>query len=198
MKTIGIILVVVIGIGALFGITIWGTYSGIISKDEGVVEAWGNVESTYQRRADLILGLVKMVKAYAKHERETFQAVTEARASIGKIQISEKMLTDPAMIAKFQAVQGELSSALSRLMAVAEAYPDLKANEGYLKLQDQLEGTENRINVARQRYNGAVKRFNISIRNPLGRLVNNWFLNLEKKVPFKAKDGADVAPEIDI
>ena len=186
------------GIVVLAIVIIWSTYSGIISKDEAVVESWGNVEATYQRRADLIPSLVKIVKSYAKHEKETFQAVTEARASIGKIQISEKMLSNPEMLNKFQAAQGELSSVLSRLMAVAEAYPDLKANEQYLKLQDQLEGTENRINVARQRYNKAVRMFNVSIRQPVGAFVNNTFLHLEKKFPFKAKKGADIAPVIDM
>ena len=192
------VLAVVGGIIVLLVAVIWSTYSGIISKDEAVTESWGNVEATYQRRADLIPSLVKIVKSYAKHEKETFQAVTEARASVGKIQISEKMLSNPEMLNKFQAVQGELSSVLSRLMAVAEAYPDLKANEQYLKLQDQLEGTENRINVARQRYNKAVRMFNVAIRQPVGAFVNNTFLHLKKRVPFKAKEGADIAPVIDM
>ena len=192
------VLAVVGGIIVLLVAVIWSTYSGIISKDEAITESWGNVEATYQRRADLIPSLVKIVKSYAKHEKETFQAVTEARASVGKIQISEKMLSNPEMLNKFQAAQGELSSVLSRLMAVAEAYPDLKANEQYLKLQDQLEGTENRINVARQRYNKAVRIFNVAIRQPVGAFVNNTFLHLEKRVPFKAKEGADIAPVIDM
>ena len=189
---------VVGGIIILLIIVVWFTYSDIVSKDEVVKESWGNVQATYQRRADLIPNLVKIVKSYAKHEKETFQAVTEARASVGKIQVSEKMLSNPEMLNKFQAAQGELSSVLSRLMAVAEAYPDLKANKQYLKLQDQLEGTENRINVARQRYNKAVRMFNVSIRQPVGAFVNNTFLHLEKKFPFKAKKGADIAPVIDM
>ncbi len=198
MKVLGIIFGGVMVIVLLAVMIVWSTYSGIISKDERVAESWGNVEATYQRRADLIPGLVKMVKSYAKHEKDTFQAVTEARASIGKIEISANDLSDPAMIGKFQAMQGQLSGVLSRLLAVAEAYPDLKANQQYLKLQDQLEGTENRINVARQRYNKSVRAFNISIRTPLGSLVNGMFLHLEKKVPFKAQVGAEVAPAIDM
>src|SRR6266702_8128195 len=134
------------------------------ANEEGVIAAWGDVEASYQRRADLIPNLVEVVKGYAKHEAETLQAVTEARAKVGSIQVFKQILNDPQSFAKFQQAQGELSGALSRLMVEVEKYPDLKANQNFLDLQNQLEGTENRINVARQRYNQAVEIFNGSIR----------------------------------
>jgi LemA protein len=171
-------------------------YNQIQKNEEAVFAAWADVEATYQRRADLIPNLVETVKAYAAHERETLQSVTEARARIGQMSISAKDLDDPAAVARFQAAQGELSGALSRLLVVAERYPDLKANQNFLDLQHQLEGTENRINVARQRYNQAVATFNTSIRTFPNRLTNSWLLHLERKEPFKADAGAEVAPKV--
>lgn len=186
----------VLAIAGFLLFAIWSTYSSIVAKDEGAIEAWGNVESTYQRRSDLIPNLVKVVKQYADHENETLVAVTEMRASVGQIQISPEMLSDPEQLAKFQAAQGELGSVLMRLMAVAESYPDLKANVNFLKLQDQLEGTENRINVARQDYNSSVKSFNQSIRGPFGSLVNAMFTHLDRRSPFEAQAGSEIAPEV--
>src|SRR6266702_5890274 len=171
-------------------------YNTMQANEEAVIAAWGNVESSYQRRADLIPNLVEVVKGYAKHEADTLKAVTEARAKVGSMQVSKQMLNDPQSIAKFQQAQGELSGALSRLMVVVEKYPDLKANQEFLDLQDQLEGTENRINVARVRYNKAVQEFNTSIRTFPNSLTNSLLLHLARKEPFKAEEGAKVAPKI--
>jgi len=171
-------------------------YNQIQKNEEAVFSAWADVEATYQRRADLIPNLVETVKAYAAHEQDTLIAVTEARASVGKAQISTGDLSDPAALQKFQQAQGDLSGALSRLLVVVERYPDLKANQNFLDLQHQLEGTENRINVARQRYNQAVQSFNSSIRTFPNNLTNNFLLHLERKEPFKAEAGAEVAPKV--
>lgn len=139
-------------------------YNTMQANEEAVIAAWGDVESAYQRRNDLIPNLVEVVKGYAKHEADTLKAVTEARASVGGMKVGKEIINDPAAIAKFQQMQGQMSGALSRLMVVAEKYPDLKANQNFLDLQKQLEGTENRINVARERYNKQVQAFNTSIR----------------------------------
>lgn len=171
-------------------------YNQIQSNEEAVFAAWGDVEATYQRRADLIPNLVETVKAYAAHERETLEAVTSARAQVGQMNLSTGDLSDPAALERFQAAQGQLSSALSRLMVVVERYPELKASQNFSDLQHQLEGTENRINVARQRYNEAVQVFNTSIRTFPNNLTNNFLLKLERKEPFKAEPGAAAAPRV--
>ncbi len=171
-------------------------YNQIQKNEEAVFAAWADVEATYQRRADLIPNLVETVKAYAAHEKETLQAVTEARASVGQARIDTAALGDPAALQNFQQAQGALSGALSRLLVVAERYPDLKANQNFRDLQHQLEGTENRINVARQRYNKAVQTFNGSIRTFPNNLTNKFLLNLERKEPFKADAGAEQAPKV--
>jgi LemA protein len=171
-------------------------YNQIQKNEEGVFAAWADVEATYQRRADLIPNLVETVKAYATHEQDTLLAVTNARASVGKTQINAKDLGDPAAMQKFQQAQGALSGALSRLLVVVEKYPDLKANQNFRDLQHQLEGTENRISVARQRYNKSVQTFNSSIRTFPNNLTNNFLLNLERKEPFKADAGAEKAPQV--
>ena len=158
--------------------------------------AWGDVESSYQRRSDLIPNLVEVVKGYAKHERETLTAVTEARAKVGSIQVSKNILDDPKAFSQFQQAQGEMSSALSRLMVVVEKYPDLKANQNFQDLQHQLEGTENRINVARTRYNKSVEVFNTSIRIFPNSLTNSLLLHLKMREPFKAEAGAERAPKV--
>lgn len=171
-------------------------YNSIQKNEEAVFAAWGDVEATYQRRADLIPNLVETVKAYAAHEKETLTEVTNARSKVGQMNISADKLGDAASMQQFQQAQGELSGALSRLLVVAERYPDLKANQNFLDLQNQLEGTENRINVARQRYNAAVQTFNTSIRTFPGNLTNQWLLKLERKEPFKADAGAAQAPKV--
>ena len=171
-------------------------YNTMQANEEAVIAAWGNVESSYQRRSDLIPNLVEVVKGYAKHEAETLTAVTEARAKVGSMQVSKEVLNNPAAMNKFQQAQGELSSALSRLMVVVERYPDLKANQNFMDLQKQLEGTENRINVARERYNASVQVFNTSIRTFPNSLTNSLLLHLQRKEAFKAEEGAKVAPKI--
>jgi LemA protein len=150
-------------------------YNTMQKYEEAVFGAWGNVESSLQRRADLIPNLVETVKGYAAHEKETLQAVIEARSKATSVKLSAK----------------DLSNA-----EVVERYPDLKANQNFLALQDQLEGTENRINVARQRYNQAVERFNFAIRKFPNNLTNNLLLNLERKEYFKAEEGTKKAPQV--
>ncbi len=140
-------------------------YNDFQAKDEATKAAWGEVINQYQRRADLIPNLVNTVKGYASHERETFEAVTKARAAATSFQITPEVLNDPQAFSKFQQVQGELSSALSRLMAISENYPQLKADTSFRDLQSQLEGTENRITVARQRYIAAVQEYNVLARS---------------------------------
>lgn len=171
-------------------------YNTMQANEEAVIAAWGNVESSYQRRTDLIPNLVEVVKGYAKHEADTLKAVTEARAKVGSMQVSKDVLNNPESLNKFQQAQGELSGALSRLMVVVEKYPDLKANQNFMDLQKQLEGTENRINVARERYNKSVQVFNTSIRTFPNSLTNSLLLHLPRKEAFKAEEGAKVAPKV--
>ena len=171
-------------------------YNEMQVKEESVFAAWGDVEAAYQRRADLVPNLVEVVKAYAKHENQTLTAVTEARAKVGSIQLSKEMLSQPQAIDRFQQAQSQLGGALSRLLVVAEQYPNLKANENFLGLQNQLEGTENRINVARVRYNRAVQDFNTSIRTFPNSLTNSLLLHLTRKEPFRADEGARTAPKV--
>jgi LemA protein len=190
------ILLFVILSALLVGLNSCG-YNTMQANEEAVKAAWGDVEASYQRRNDLVPNLVEVVKGYAKHETETLQAVTEARAKVGSIQASKNILDDPKALAQFQEAQGAMSSALSRLMVVVENYPDLKANQNFLDLQHQLEGTENRINVARTRFNKAVETFNTSIRVFPNSLTNSLFLHLKMREPFKAEAGAEKAPKVD-
>lgn len=171
-------------------------YNTIQMNEEAVKAAWGDVEAAYQRRNDLIPNLVEVVKGYAKHEKETLQAVTEARGKVGGIQAGADMMNDPRVFAQFQEAQASMSSALSRLLVVVERYPDLKANQNFRDLQVQLEGTENRINVARSRYNRAVQEFNTSIRVFPNNLTNSLLLHLKPKEPFRAEAGAEKAPQV--
>jgi len=171
-------------------------YNEMQENEEAVFAAWGDVEATYQRRADLIPNLVATVKGYANHEQETLQAVVEARSKAAQLNVSAKDLGNTEAVGQFSAAQGQISSALSRLMVVVERYPDLKANQNFLDLQHQLEGTENRINVARQRYNQTVQTFNSSIRIFPNSIINKHLLNLERKEPFAAQAGAETAPKV--
>ncbi|MFA6055050.1 MAG: LemA family protein [Thermodesulfovibrionales bacterium] len=182
---------------SLMVLTISGCgYNIMQANEEAVKAAWGDVEASYQRRTDLIPNLVEVVKGYAKHEKETLMAVTEARAKVGSIQMSKDMINNPDAFARFQQAQGAMSSALSRLMVVVEKYPDLKANQNFQDLQNQLEGTENRINVARVRYNKSVETFNTSIRVFPNSMTNSILLHLKLKEPFKAEAGAEKAPQV--
>ena len=172
-------------------------YNVLQGNEEAVFKAWGDLDSQIQRRSDLIPNLVATVKGYASHERQTLQAVVEARAKATSVTLKVENLSDPQAVERFQAAQGELSSALSRLLAVAEAYPDLKANQNFQDLQNQLEGTENRISVARQRYNAAVETFNFSIRSFPYSLTNNLLLHLKRKEYFQAEAGAQQVPKVE-
>jgi len=171
-------------------------YNSLQATEEEVFKAWGNVESNLQRRADLIPNLVETVKGYAAHERETLEAVVEARAKATSVQLAPKDLSNAQAMQEMLQAQGGLSSALSRLMVVVERYPDLKANQNFIDLQNQLEGTENRINVARQRYNDAVQAFNTMVRKLPYSLTNSLLLHLERKEYFKAESGAEKAPTV--
>ncbi|HML53692.1 MAG TPA: LemA family protein [Solidesulfovibrio magneticus] len=180
---------------ALFGLTGCG-YNEMQTNDEAVKAAWGNVEATLQRRLDLIPNLVETVKGYASHEKDTLTAVTEARAKATQIKLTPETLADPKAMAAFQQAQGQMQSALSRLLAVAENYPQLKADQNFRDLQHQLEGTENRINVARQRYNEAVQVYNSSIRTFPNSMTNSMLLHLTPKEYYKADDAAQQAPKV--
>lgn len=171
-------------------------YNVIQQLEEKVFKAWGDVEANLQRRADLIPNLVETVKGYATHERETLEAVINARAKATSVKVSADDLSDPAALQRMQQSQGELSSALSRLLVVVEQYPDLKANQNFKDLQNQLEGTENRINVARQRYNQTAEEFNASIRTFPNSLTNSLLLHLKRKEYIKAEEGAKAAPKV--
>ena len=180
---------------ALFGLTGCG-YNEMQTNDEAVKAAWGNVEATLQRRLDLIPNLVETVKGYASHEKDTLTAVTEARAKATQIKLTPETLADPKAMAAFQQAQGQMQSALSRLLAVAENYPQLKADQNFRDLQHQLEGTVNRINVARQRYNEAVQIYNSSIRTFPNSMTNSILLHLAPKEYYKADDAAQQAPKV--
>lgn len=171
-------------------------YNSLQMKEEAVFKAWSDIEATLQRRGDLIPNLVETVKGYAKHEKETLEAVVNARAKATSVQLDVKDLGNAQAMEQFQAAQGGLRSALGKLMLIVEKYPDLKANQNFLDLQTQLEGTENRINVARQRYNQEVEKFNSSMRKFPESLTNNFILHLERKEYFKAEEGAKSLPKV--
>jgi LemA protein len=171
-------------------------YNQMQTNEEAVNAAWGNVESALQRRLDLIPNLVETVKGYAGHEKDTLTAVMDARSKATQVKITPETINDPQAMAAFQAVQGQMQSSLSRLMAVVENYPDLKANQNFRDLQNQLEGTENRINVARQRYNQVVETYNASIRTFPNFITNSLVLHLKPKEYFKADEAAKQAPKV--
>lgn len=171
-------------------------YNTMQQQEEAVFAAWGDVESNLQRRGDLIPNLVNTVKGYAAHEKETLTGVIKARADATSVKLTPKDLSNPQALAQFQKAQDGLSSALARLMVVVERYPNLKADQHFKDLMNQLEGTENRINVARVRYNEAVQNFNYSIRSFPNSITNSFILKLEKKEYFKAEESAKKAPEV--
>lgn len=173
-------------------------YNDFQSKDEATKAAWGEVVNQYQRRADLIPNLVNTVKGYASHERETLEAVTAARARATSIQVTPEVLNDPAAFQKFQQTQGELSSALSRLMAVSERYPDLKADTSFRDLQSQLEGTENRITVARQRYIASVQDYNVLARRfPTNLTAMMFGYDVKPSFTVENEKAISTAPTVD-
>ncbi len=172
-----------------------GTYNTMVTQDEGVKTAWSQVENQYQRRMDLIPNLVNTVKGYATHEKETLEGVVSARAEATKTTIDPSNLNEESM-KKFQAAQGELSSALSRLMLVIERYPDLKANQNFSELQAQLEGTENRISVERKRFNETAQSYNTYIRSFPTNILAGMF-GFQPKAYFSAESGAEKAPKVE-
>lgn len=187
------IVIVVIAIIMLVG-SLTSSYNGMVENQEEATTALANVQATYQRRADLIPNLVETVKGYAKHEEQTLTEVVNARAKATQITLDAENMT-PEKMKEFQAAQGELSSALGRLIAVGEAYPDLKANENFKDLQVQLEGTENRINEARMKYNEAVQRYNQGIRS-FPKVLFAGMFGFDKMNKFEAAEGAEKAPEV--
>ncbi len=191
---VAVVVILIVGIGMYSYIK--NTYNNMVTLEENVTQKWAQVENVYQRRADLIPNLVEVVKGYAGHERETLEAVVNARSKVGgQINIGPEMLNNPEAFAKFQQAQGALTSALQRLMVVVERYPDLKADQRFADLQVQLEGTENRISVERGRFNEAVQGFNTTIRQFPTNIIAGFF-GFEQKVYFQADAGAEKVPEV--
>lgn len=183
-----------IGVLAVIVIFFYVTYNGFVHKEEGVKTAWSNVETQYQRRADLIPNLVNTVKGYAAHESTTLQDVTDARTRATSINLSVEDMT-PAKLAEFQQAQSQVGSALGRLIAISENYPDLKANQNFLELQAQLEGTENRIAVSRKDFNETAKQYNVSVRRFPANLVAKLF-GFDQKPYFEGAEGSETAPVV--
>lgn len=173
------------------------TYNSLVSADENVEASWAEVQNQYQRRLDLIPNLVSTVKAAAKHENDVFTQVAEARSKAGgQINVSDEILNDPEAFARYQQIQDQLGSSLQRLLAVSENYPELKANENFISLQDQLEGSENRITVARQRFNENAKVYNKIVRTFPTNIIANMS-GFEKKSYFTASSQAQTAPKVE-
>lgn len=187
---------IVLGIIVVLVFWLFSSYNGMVSQQEQATTELANVQAQYQRRADMMPQLAKIVKAYAKHEKETFEEVTKARASVGQVKLDADNLTADKL-KQYTAVQGELASAFSKLMVVAEKYPELKASENFQALQKQEEGTENRIGEARRKYNEAVQSYNQTIRRMPNALVAGMF-GFEKMPKFEAAEGAEKAPDLDI
>ena len=197
MKSLSRKNLILLAVGGLLLICVFwsfSTYNGLVGQDEVVTTAWGNVQTQYQRRSDLIPNLVNVVKGYAKHEKETLEAVVSARARATQITVSADGLT-PEKLQQYQQAQGQLSTALGKLLAVSESYPNLKANENFSELQAQLEGTENRISESRTRYNKAVQGYNISVRKFPGNIVAKMF-GFAPKAKFEAAENAQNAPTV--
>ena len=186
--------IIILAIVAL--LEIWGVsaYNRLVHSEEAVNTAWSQVENQYQRRSDLIPNLVNTVKGYASHESQTLQDVTEARARATQITVDPANLT-PEALAEYQRAQGDVTAALSRLLMVREAYPDLKANQNFLELQAQLEGTENRISVERKRFNEAARAYNVTIRRFPTNLLAGMF-GFTPKPYFEAEEGSERAPQV--
>lgn len=186
--------IAIIVLVVLCGVFVVGKYNSMVSLDENVTKVWADVEAAYQRRADLIPNLVATVKGYAEHEKSTFEAVTEARAKVSSMNLNVEDLTEENL-AKYIEAQSQLSGALSRLIAVSESYPELKASEQFSELQAQLEGTENRINEVRKKFNEAAQVYNVAVRKFPGNIIANFF-GFERRAEFKAEAGAKKAPTV--
>ena len=189
---LGAIIVVI----AVLLTSVWGTYNSIIIQQQNVETKWAQVENVYQRRADLVPNLVATVKGYAAHESSVLEAVTASRAQAGSIQMTPEMLNDPAAMQMFQQAQAGLSSALSRLLVVVEQYPNLKADQTFLALQSQLEGTENRITVERMRFNEAAQGYNTRILQFPANIIARFF-GFQQKAYFESEPGSEKAPVVD-
>ena len=187
-------LISIIAVVAILILWIVSSYNKLVNYDESVIKAWANVESQYQRRADLIPNLVNTVKGYAQHESQTLEDVVAARAKATSIQIDPSNIT-PEQLQQYQQAQNQVGSALGRLLAVAESYPDLKANENFRDLQVQLEGTENRIQKSRTEYNEAVRDYNLRVRRFPGNIVASIF-GFDTKTPFQSEAGSEKAPTV--
>ena len=190
------VLGVIVLIALLIGLSVQGTYNSIVAQQQNVEAQWGQVQNVYQRRADLIPNLVATVKGYAAHESNVLEAVTASRSQVGSLRVTPDILNNPAEFQKFQQAQAGLTSALSRLMVVVERYPDLKANQNFLELQSQLEGTENRITVERRRFNEAAQAYNTRIMQFPANIVARFF-GFQPKPYFQAAEGAEKAPVVD-
>ncbi len=177
-------------------VPVWNSYNNMVSLDQDVNAKWAQVENVYQRRADLVPNLVATVKGYASHEREVLETVTASRAQVGSVQVTKDILNNPAEFQKYQQAQTSLSSALSRLLLVVERYPDLKANQNFLDLQSQLEGTENRIAVERMRFNESAQRYNTRIKQFPDVVVARIF-GFKEKQYFQATPGSEKPPVVD-
>ncbi len=195
MKKNVLITIIVLAVIGMIAAWLIGRYNIMVTMEENVENAWGQVENQYQRRMDLIPNLVSTVKGYATHEQSTYTAVMEARAKATQITIDPANAT-PEQLAAYQNAQGELSQALGRLLAVAENYPELKANENFKQLMDQLEGTENRITFARNTFNDTAKEYNTFIRRFPANIVASMF-GFQYKPYFKAEEGAEKAPKVE-
>lgn len=187
--------IILMAVIAIFSLTSCSTYNGMVTKEEAVKSAWSNVETQYQRRADLIPNLVSTVKGYASHEESTLTAVVDARAKATSVNISMDELT-PEKLAEYQKAQSAVTSALGRLIAVSENYPELKANQNFLELQAQLEGTENRITVARKSFNDATNDYNVTVRKFPANIVAMIF-GFDQKPYFEADESASQAPKVE-
>ena len=192
MKKSVIILIAVVAVIIIWAIS---AYNGLVSMDENVSSQWANVETQYQRRADLIPNLVNAVKGYASHEKETLEGVVEARSKATQIKVDANDLT-PEKLAEYQKAQGAVTSALGKLLAITENYPDLKANQNFLELQAQLEGTENRISVERKRFNDTARAYNTAIRTFPRNLLAGMF-GFDKRPYFESEEGADKALKVE-
>lgn len=188
-----VVLVLVLGV---VGCGATSTYNSLVQDDEQVQEAWSNLQAAYQRRADLIPNLVETVQGAADFEQETLTSVTEARSKATSIQVSADDLDNPQRVRQFQEAQSALGKSLGRLLAVSENYPELRATQNFSDLQAQLEGTENRITVARRDYNNAVREYNTQVRS-LPTVLFAGLMGFEAKTPFEAETGADQAPDVD-
>ena len=194
MKKSLITIIAIVAVIIVIGMWAAGAYNSMVTVQEKATTAWSNVQSTYQRRADLIPNLVETVKGYAAHEKETLEGVVNARSKATSVNIDPENMT-PEKLKEFQQAQGELSTALGRLIAIQENYPDLKANDNFKELQVQLEGTENRINEARNTFNAAVQEYNVTIRRFPKSLLAGMF-GFDKMSKFEAEAGAEKAPQV--